>query len=145
MEVQFYHNYSDARVINKTIELGATFSGQARDAVNIMSPVVRFDTNQIMRYNYAYIPELERYYEIDSITAMYDNLYDVQFTVDVLMSFRNHILQLPVIVDKQSMAENGDEYIDDGSLIADNIMFTTVYNFPEGFNDTPEFILITAG
>lgn len=145
MQVQFYYNYSDARVINKTIELGATFSGQARDAVNIMAPVVRFDTNQVMRYNYAYIPELQRYYEIDSITATYDNLYDVQFTVDVLMSFRNHILQLPVIVDKQSMAENGDEYIDDGSLIADNIMFTTVYNFPDGFNDTPEFILITAG
>ena len=145
MQVKFYNNYSDARVINKKIEPGATFSGQARDAVNIMAPVVRFDTNQIMRYNYAYIPELQRYYEIDSIIATYDNLYDVQFTVDVLMSFRNHILQLPVIVDKQSMSENGDEYIDDGSLIADNIMFTTVYNYPDGFNDTPEFILITAG
>lgn len=145
MQVTFYYNYSDARVINKNIQLGASFSGQARDAVNIMAPVVRFDTNQVMRYNYAYISELERFYEIDSITATYDNLYDVQFKVDVLMSFRNHILQLPVIVDKQSMPENGDEYIDDGSLIADNIMFTTVYNFPEGFNDTPEFILITAG
>ena len=82
---------------------------------------------------------------MDSITATYDNLYAVHFNVDVLMSFRNHILQLAVIVDKQSMPENGDEYIDDSSLIADNVMFTSVYNFPVGFNDTPEFILITAG
>ena len=72
-------------------------------------------------------------------------MYDVSFTVDVLMSFRGHILQLPVIVDKQSMTDNGDEYIDDGSLVMDNVMFTTTYNFPDGFNDTPEYILITAG
>ena len=37
------------------------------------------------------------------------------------------------------------EYIDDSSLVTDNVMFTTVYNYPDGFNDTPELILITAG
>ena len=110
-----------------------------------MNPVIRFESDSIIRYNYAYIPELQRYYLVDTITIVRDGLYDITFSVDVLMSFRRHILQLPVIVDKQSMEENGDEYIDDGSLIADNLMFTTVYNFPEGFNDTPEIILITAG
>ena len=149
MDVQFMYNYSDARVINKVLatdgEGVGVFEGQARDAINIMAPTIVFDTNAILRYNYAYIPELQRYYSVNSITATYDNLYAVSFEVDVLMSFRNHILQLPVIVDKQSMPENGDEYIDDSSLIADNVMFTTVYNYPNGFNDTPEFILITAG
>ena len=145
MEVQFFHNLSDSRVINKNLIEGDNFIGQARDAINIMAPVVLFDNDEILRYNYAYIPELQRYYEVDSITVMREGLYEVQFTVDVLMSFRGHILQLPVIVDKQSMPENGDEYIDDGSLIADNVMFTSVYNFPDGFNSTPELILITAG
>jgi len=145
MEVQFYFNYSDSRVINKNIELGKTFNGELRDSIDIMGPVIRFENADIMRYNYAYIPVLQRYYEVDAIAIVRDGLYDVSFTVDVLMSFRGHILQLPVIVDKQSMSENGDEYIDDGSLIADNVMFTTVYNFPDGFNDTPEIILITAG
>ena len=149
MEVQFMYNYSDARVINKVLATDGdgvgVFEGQARDAINIMAPTIVFDTDAILRYNYAYIPELQRYYSVNSITATYDNLYAVSFEVDVLMSFRNHILQLDVIVDKQSMPENGDEYIDDSSLIADNVMFTTVYNYPNGFNDTPEFILITAG
>lgn len=145
MEVQFYFNYSDSRVINKNIELGQTFNGEMRGELDIMSPSIRFENAEIMRYNYAYIPELQRYYEIGTITIVRDGLYDVTFSVDVLMSFRGHILQLPVIVDKQSMPENGDEYIDDGSLISDNVMFTTVYNFPDGFNDTPEIILITAG
>ena len=145
MEVIFYNNSSDDRCINKVLIGGTSYSGQARDSVNIMNPVVRFDVSDVMRYNYAYIPELQRYYAITEITASYDNLYDVSFAVDVLMSFRAEILQLSAIVDKQSMPENGDEYIDDGSLVTDNVMFTRVHEFSDGFNDGPEYILITAG
>ena len=145
MQVDFYYNTSDSRTINKNLIQGESFSGQARDQVSVMSPVIRFDTPEIFKYNYAYIPELQRYYTIVTRTVFREGLWDVAFSVDVLMSFRGHILQLPVIVDKQSEPKNGDEYIDDGSLIADNVMFTTVYNYPTGFNDTPEIILITAG
>lgn len=145
MEVQFFYNNSDARVINKNLIEGETFTGQARDDVDVMSPTVRFDKPSVLRYNYAYIPELQRYYDVVNRTAFREGLWDVTFAVDVLMSFRADISQLPVIVDKQSMAENGDEYIDDSSLVMDNIMFTTVYNYPNGFNNDPEFILITAG
>ena len=145
MEVIFYNNASDDRCINKVLIGGTSYSGQARDSVNIMNPVVRFDVSDVLRYNYAYIPELQRYYAITEITASYDNLYDVSFAVDVLMSFRVEILQLSAIVDKQSMPENGDEYIDDGSLVTDNVMFTRVHEFSTGFNDGPEYILITAG
>ena len=67
------------------------------------------------------------------------------FDVDVLMSFKNDILQLTAVVDKQSEVDVGNEYIDDSSLVTENIMFKTVYNFSSGFNDTGEYILITAG
>lgn len=145
MEVKFYYNFSDSRVINKNLQEGETFTGVMRSETNIMSPVITFDTDQVLRYNYAYIPELQRYYSIVGKNVYRQGLFVVSFSVDVLMSFRSHILQLPVVVDKQSMPENGDEYIDDSSLVTDNVMFTTVYNFPDGFNDTPELILITAG
>lgn len=145
MEVQFFYNFSDARVINKNLQEGETFTGVMRSETNIMSPVITFDTDQVLRYNYAYIPELQRYYSIVDKNVYRQGLFVVTFSVDVLMSFRGHILKLPVVVDKQSMPENGDEYIDDSSLVTDNVMFTTVYNFPDGFNDTPELILITAG
>lgn len=145
MEVQFFYNYSDTRVINKNIEAGETFSGTARDEANVMTPVITFDTDEVLRYNYAYIPQFQRYYNLVDKTVYRQGLFTVAFAVDVLMSFRGHILQLPAVVDKQSMPENGDEYIDDSSLVTDNVMFTTVYNFPDGFNDTPELILITAG
>lgn len=145
MEVQFFFNQSDARVINKNLIEGETFSGQARDEVDVMAPVILFDNPEVLRYNYAYIPELQRYYDIVNRTAFRDGLWEVTFSVDVLMSFRGDINQLNVVVDKQSMADNGNEYIDDSSLVAENVMFQTVYNFPSGFNSTGEFILITAG
>lgn len=145
MQVQFFYNTSDSRVINKNLIDGEIFEGQARDEVDVMAPTIRFDNSGVLRYNYAYIPELQRYYSLDSRTAFREGLWDVSFSVDVLMSFRGDINQLPVVVDKQSMEANGNEYIDDSSLVAENVMFQTVYNFPNGFNDKGEYILITAG
>lgn len=145
MEVQFYYNASDSRVINKQIIEGESFEGQARDEVDVMNPVILFDKPDTLRYNYAFIPEFQRYYEVVSRNAYREGIWEVSFSVDVLMSFRGDINQLPVVVDKQSMEENGNEYIDDSSLVAENVMFQTIYNFSNGFNSTGEFILITAG
>ena len=49
------------------------------------------------------------------IDRLREGLMEITFAIDVLMSFRRDILLLGVIVDKQSMIDNGDEYIDDGS------------------------------
>ena len=145
MEVQFFYNQSDYRVINKTLHAGATFEGNLRDNCNIMNPIIQFDNDGVLRYNYAYIPQFRRYYTVSSISSAYTGLWDVSLEVDVLMSFRGDINNLYAIVDKQSESANGDEYIDDSSLVTDNIMFTHVYTFPNGFNEQPEYILITAG
>jgi hypothetical protein len=147
MEVQFYYNQSDARVINKRLvdTGGGTFEGVPRDDVSVMNPIIRFENDSILRFNYAYIPQFQRYYSIVDRTAFREGVWDVTFAVDVLMSFRRDIMNLSVVVDKQSMAVNGNEYIDDGSLVSENVMFQTLYEFPNGFNDTGEYILITAG
>ena len=147
MEVKFYYNQSDDRVINKRlIDDGAnSFIGVPRDEISVMNPIIRFESDSIIRYNYAYIPELQRYYSIVDRTAYRQGVWDVTFSVDVLMSFRADISDLNVVVDKQSMPANGNEYIDDGSLVSENVMFQTIYEFLGGFNDTGEYILITAG
>ena len=147
MEVQFYYNQSDSRVINKhLVEMdNNVFEGVPRGDVSVMNPVIRFESDEILRFNYAYVPELQRYYSVVDRTAFRDGVWDITFAVDVLMSFRRDIMNLSVVVDKQSMGRNGDEYIDDGSLVSENVMFQSLYEFPNGFNDTGEYILITAG
>lgn len=145
MEVQFFYNMSDERKINKDLIEGEVFEGELRESVSVMNPTIRFEKEAVLRYNYAYIPSFQRYYTINNRTCFRDGLWDISMSVDVLMSFRNDIINLQAVVDKQSMPENGDEYIDDGSLVSDNNTFSTVYNFPAGFNDTGEYVLITAG
>ena len=147
MDVKFYYNQSDDRVINKRlIETGNNvFTGVPRDEISVMNPIIRFENDGILRFNYAYIPQFQRYYSIVDRTAYRQGVWDVTFAVDVLMSFRADISDLSVVVDKQSMPTNGNEYIDDGSLVSENVMFQTVYEFLGGFNDHGEYILITAG
>ena len=145
MEVQFFYNTSDGRAINKTLVNGASFVGVPRDVANVMRPVIDFEDEGIFRYNYAYIPEFERYYDIVDRTATRDGFWTVSFAVDVLMSFRTDIGNLSVVIDKQSDYANGDEYIDDSSLVTDNMTFVRAVEYPDGFNDTAEYILIVAG
>lgn len=148
MDVKFYYNTSDDRVINKRLvetDEQNIFTGVPRDEISVMNPVIRFEDESVLRYNYAYIPSLQRYYSIVDRTAYRQGIWDITFAVDVLMSFRYDISNLVVVVDKQSMERNGNEYIDDGSLVSENVMFQTLYDFPGGFNETGEYILITAG
>ena len=145
MDVIFYYNMSDDREINKTLETGHTFQGVLREECSIMNPTIRFESSGMLRYNYAYIPEFQRYYSIVDRTVYRDGIWDVTFDVDVLMSFRNDIINLNAVVDKQTLDAVGNQYIDDSSLVTENVMFQTLYNFPAGFNNTGEYILITAG
>ena len=145
MDITLCYNSSDNRCINKKIIDGETVSGTLRNNTSIISPTIIFENATPLKYNYAYIPEFKRYYYIKNITSVRNNLWEVEFQVDPLMSFRGDIFALRVVVDKQSNEYNGDEYIDDSSLVTDNLMFNTVYNFSDGFNDVGEYILITAG
>lgn len=145
MEIELYYNQSDYRYINKNIEFGEVINGTLKDATSVMSPVVVTDSNAILRYNYVYIPEFRRYYEVTEITSVRTGLWEVSMKCDVLMSFRGDIMRTQVIIDKQSQYVNSDLYIDDGTYVAENKMFTSVLNFPAGFLDNPNIILITAG
>ena len=145
MDITFSYNQSENNQLNKVLSHGKTLQGELRASSNVINPVIRFQNDEFMRFNYCYIPSFRRYYFIQSIEAVSNQIFDVTFNVDVLMSFRGDIAQLTAIVDKQAQNENGDEYIDDASLVMDNLMFSRIYNFPDGFNDTPEYILITAG
>lgn len=145
MEVKLYYNSSDNRSIKKEISNEHSFSGTLRQETSIINPEITITSLDPLRYNYCYIPVFQRYYYINNIESVRNNVWKLVMQVDPLMSFKKDILSLKAVVSKQSSADNGDEYIDDGSLVTDNLMFKTVYNFANGFNSNSEYILITAG
>lgn len=145
MQLIFSYNKSDERQIYKELISGETMEGSLRDESSIINPVILVSNTNVMKYNFCYIPEWQRYYFVRNITSVRTNLYLIELECDVLMSFKNDIANFQVVVDKQTLDVNGDEYIDDGSLVCDNVMFNRIYNFSNGFNNSPEYILITAG
>lgn len=146
MDIELYYNMSDDRTVNKTLELDSTLVGEFRDEVSMIRPIVRVENDgSPIRANYVRIPEFQRYYYINNVTAYRHGVWDLDLTVDVLMSFRGDIAQTYAIIDRTQDGVIGDEYIDAGGLVTDNLIATDVYNFPDGFNENPELILITAG
>lgn len=145
MNIHFYYNSSDNRCLFKKLLDETIYSGTLRNETSLIRPEITINSVTPIRFNYAYIPDFKRYYYINSVKSIRNGLWELSLEIDPLMSFKGDIASLQVVVDKQAEKENGDEYIDDGSLVSQNLLFNTIINFSDGFNDNPQYILITAG
>lgn len=146
MDVTLCNNGSEATIINKNItdidQATATIKGN----LSVEAPVLilAYDSNAD-DINYIKIPDLHRNYFISDIINLTGGRYEVHCKVDVLESFKDQILSLTAIVDKTVLTTLANQFIDDGSFVCENKEFNTVINFPNGFNENGEYILITAG
>ena len=145
MQINFYKNSSEKNKIGKSLSSGLTLNGNLRDECSITSPSILVEATSLVEYNYCYIPEFKRYYFISDITSVRNNLWRVSLKCDVLESFKSGILNSSCIVDKQSSYENSNSLFDDGSYVNEIDTFNEVAKFQSGFNESGEFILLTAG
>lgn len=97
------------------------------------------------KYNYMYISDFDRFYFIDDIISYRTGLWIIKASVDVLMSFKNDIIQSEVIIDKAENEMDSNLYLDDGSFVMDSRKYNEVKEFPSGLNENGSFILICAG
>ena len=148
MVALLYKNTSDNRVISKNITLIKEVSIELKSNVDFISPTIFLQTfDGCEDVNYLYIEEFKRYYFVNNINHLTGGRISLNCSVDVLMSNKNDILALSCIIDKQESISSSfsDKYIDDGSFVTECRTFNSIINFPNGFNDNAEFILITAG
>lgn len=148
MDVILCNNASEANIINKNITDLAERSCTVKGNVSLEAPIIllEYDSTNMPVVNYMKIPDFNRCYFITEVIALTGGRYEVHGKVDVLESFKTAILALTAIVDKQQSAGNKvNLFLDDGSYVVENKEFNHVINFPTGFNETGEYILITAG
>ena len=141
MNLTLYKNSSDNRCINKKIKQVLSLSGNLKNESSIMNPTVIIETN-IIDFNYLYIKEFNRYYYVNNITILRNNLIQVDTSVDVLMSNKDVIKYLPCLVERVNDSEKIDEFIDTATDV-ERGETTEIKTFPQGFNDSPTFILCT--
>lgn len=147
MNIKLCNNSDENFVINKYIKVLDTVTATIKGALSVESPVfiLEYKSDIKSKINYVVIDELNRCYFITDIIHLTGYRYEIHCKVDVLMSFKDYILNLSCIVDKQSSKDNANMYLDDGSFVVQSKEFVDTINFPRGFNDNGEFILITAG
>ena len=145
MEVRLYKTTSPRKKLVKDLSDGITLTGNLRAQSSVMSPVLQIQDTQVIGYNYCYIPDFARWYYINNINALRSNLFELSLGIDVLMTYAEAIRNNYAIVDKVQSIGSAYYYINDGSWVNTNRMKQTILNYPTGFNDNGEFILITAG
>lgn len=117
-----YNNKSEDIVLNKELVNAKEIPFVFRNEVSLTNPIVRIEDNCLFDYNYIYINGLNRYYYIDEIVFVRTNIYDLHCREDVLMSFKEEILNQNVFLTRQEY--NYNNYLLDNKFpatIVDNI------------------------
>lgn len=89
----FYKSTAEKNRMDKSAYLTGIIqsTGTLRRATSIISPEFEFIYNKVPDFNYVYIPNFNRYYFIDNIVSLRNNVWTLSLSVDVLMSFKEQI------------------------------------------------------
>lgn len=121
----FFQNTAELNRVNKTDYLTEQIrvAGNLRDISDVINPSITFECtdDKILKSNYVYIPAFNRYYFINSITSVRTNLWRVNLHCDVLYSFRNDVLQIKAIIDRQE--NNFNRYLIDNNMPLSSIPY----------------------
>lgn len=152
MIINLYSNVSEPICIDKLIIPITSLEGVLRNESPISEPSIIIESDEVavsdlIRANYAQIPEFGRYYYIQECTQIRNHLWRLDLKCDVLKSFQEFIVLSMAIVDQTTDQgiERINEYMPDDSFVTSVKDKTDIIQFPNGFSDSPYYILITAG
>ena len=145
MDLRLYYTSDENNKINKSLSNAIILTGTMRDSSSIINPVILVEGTSFNEYNYAYIPQFDRYYFIKSITNYRNNLWILELECDVLMSFKSSILNMNCIF-IETEVDGADRYLADQRVWVAKVKDKTdILTFPNGLLENGEYILITAG
>ena len=95
--------------VNKITSDGVELDGELRDGADVVNPaiLVKRKVDDICGYNYAYIPKFKRWYFINNVQSYRNNLSVISMTVDVLMTYREAIMNSTALIVRSSKIGDG--------------------------------------
>ena len=144
MELKLYAVNDGENVINKTMTLKTTMGINLKRDVDIINPRLILIPNLPTGFsgiNYAEIPDLNRFYFVDSITNISATLWQLDLSCDVLETYKADIL-----ASKARLYRNlkpGDYF--DTALEYSHITTVAKYASNKGISNSETLIMTTVG
>lgn len=142
--VTLYRNNSDPTVLNKDLKFIRIFRGVFREPFDVLAPVILLEYSAPIDFNYVEIPILKRFYFVNGYRNVSSNLWAVELSVDVLESYKNTVLGLTAIIER-------NEHTFNNSIIDTMQVYEAGHNISHYFGDyefsgemdgdTPRYIL----
>ena len=141
MIAKTYNTESSLNTINKIINFVTDIDVKFKDEVNIYNPTIVLKYDDLIDFNYIYIDKFKRYYFIEDIEVFPNKIYHLTLKCDVLMSFKDDILNSYGNITSQT---NYNDYynFDYSSEVRKE---TNIYNSDVILDDVKTTILCTIG
>ena len=141
MIAKTYNTESSVNTINKIINFVTDIDVKFKDEVNIYNPTIVLKYDDLIDFNYIYIDKFKRYYFIEDIEVFPNKIYSLSLKCDVLMSFKDEILNSYGNITRQT---NYNDYynFDYSSEVRKE---SNIYNSNVVLDDVKTTILCTIG
>ena len=127
MILKLYNTSDSNNTIGKTLQDEETYDITFKDTFDILNPVILLKSSTPILKNYAYLPELARYYFITSVQVQPNKIYKLFLECDVLESFKSDILASYGLVTRSA---EGNRFFD-GGLNSEVRSETTLFHAEE--------------
>lgn len=144
MTINFYTNQSEKNKLDKTLVSAFDLNGELKEDCSIIDPVIKIaaDVSSMALVNYLYIPSFSRYYFINNVISINNDICEVHAHVDVLSTYKDEIRAQRAIVSRQEKKWN--LYLNDGVFKTYQNPYIITKAFSSGFT-SQHFVLSIAG
>ncbi len=144
MTIEFYVNQSEKNRLDKTLVSAFNLNGELKEDCSIIDPVIKIaaDVSSMASVNYLYIASFGRYYFINNVISINNDICEVHAHVDVLSTYKDEIRAQRAVVSRQEKKWN--LYLNDGVFKTYQNPYIITKAFSSGFT-SQHFVLSIAG
>lgn len=148
LSVSFMNSVSPPNKISKEFAAGYSTECSLKDNTSMFRPVLLVGSvtgyPEFDEMNYLYLPAFKRYYFIDDIISVGNNLWEIHCHVDVLYTYKEQILNQDAVIRRQQTKYN--LYLNDPDFMTYNNDSIVTKKFSDSeFNKVLNYVLVVNG
>lgn len=144
-DIIFYNNNSDRRCINKNLTGAKTISGNVKTQYTSSGISLDIDVSVagMTPFQFNYMKFDNKYYYIDNVDFVSQNIIRLNCSVDLLMTYKTQILKQTAVLARSETSYN--RYLTDDNLHVNAYKRVQTKKFDKSFSAVSTPILIVTG